>query len=654
MGIAATMLLLGAAHSGLTSASSIPLNEHATHDIRALPNSPSGNYAPKVVDCPTTRPTIRGAGSGLSQDERDFLTKRRAATLQPMKDFMKRANIAGFDVESYLNSLASRNQTSGLPNIAIAISGGGYRALMNGAGFVAATDSNTAGSTGPGGIGGLLQSTTYLAGLSGGAWLVGSLYSNNFSSVQDLMGRNDVWQFQDSIFTGPDDKAIAAISTVDYWTDIRDQVKQKADAGYNTSVTDYWGRALSYQLIGAPDGGPAYTWSSIAQDQNLINGNIPMPILVADGRDPGETIIPINATNYELNPWEIGTFDPTVFGFAPTRYVGSNFSAGVVPPNGQCVEGFDQAGFVMGTSSSLFNQFLLANLTARGIPSFISDILKSLLTVVGNDNNDIAQWQPNPFQGFNPATNPIANTNQLSLVDGGEDLQNIPVNPLVQPIRAVDVIYAVDSSADTDNDWPNGTALRASYERSLDVAFANGTLFPDVPDANTFVNLGLNNRPTFFGCDASNFTLRQGQAPPPLIVYVPNAPYTTNSNVQTFDPDYDISQRNAIITNGLNAGSQGNGTLDPEWPACVACAALSRSFARTRTAVPSGCAVCFQRYCWNGTLATAAVSSYSPALKLPGSANTTDTAPESAGVKTGAQGIWVAVMAVVLTALVGM
>lgn len=232
------------------------------------------------------------------------------------------------------------------------------------------------------------------------------------------------------------------------------------------------------------------------------------------------------------------------------------------------------------------------------------------------DNNDIAQWVPNPFLNWNPSTNPDAGSSQLSLVDGGEDLQNLPLNPLLQPVRGVDVIFAVDSSADTTYNWPNGTALRASYERSLNSTISNGTLFPAIPDDRTFINLGLNNNPTFFGCNASNFTLAAGQTVPPLVVYLPNAPYTTDSNVSTFTDSYSLAQRNDIILNGLNAGSQGNATLDSEWPACVACAALSRSLVRTRTAVPATCQSCFTKYCWNGTLDTSDPGAYEPAFKI--------------------------------------
>lgn len=349
LGKAVAFLLIAAAQLDLVSSSSLHGRKRLSPDVRALPNSPSGGYAPKAVACPSARPTVRGAGSGLSQSEQDFLVKRRAATLQPMADFFDRAGIADFDAQSYISN--HQNNVSALPNIAIAISGGGYRALMNGAGFLAAADSRTAGSTGQGGIGGLLQATTYLAGLSGGGWLVGSIYTNNFSSVDQMLDNSAVWQFQNNIFEGPSsDSGVGVLNTAEYWTDVRDQVATKDDAGFETSVTDFWGRALSYQLVNAPDGGPDYTWSSIAQDPNLISGSIPMPILVADGRDPGTRILSLNATNFEIGPWEFGSFDPTVYGFAPTQYVGSNFSAGTIPQDGNCVEGFDNVGYVMGRS----------------------------------------------------------------------------------------------------------------------------------------------------------------------------------------------------------------------------------------------------------------------------------------------------------------
>lgn len=336
-----------------------------------------------------------------------------------------------------------------------------------------------------------------------------------------------------------------------------------------------------------------------------------MPILVADGRNPGEKLILGNATVFEYNPFEFGSFDPTVFGFAPMEYIGSSFKGGKLPEKEKCVRGFDNAGFVMGTSSSLFNQFVL-QLDTIDLPDFIRDLIKKLLDSIGDENNDIAEYKPNPFYEYSKQTSPFADVESLPVVDGGEDGQNIPLHPLIQPERNVDVIFAVDSSADNDNNWPNGTALIATYNRSLNSSgIANKTAFPAVPDSNTFVNLGLNKKPTFFGCDSSNMT-----GPSPLIVYLPNAPYTTYSNVSTFTMDYNTTQRNAIIQNGYDVVTMGNGTEDSNWSTCVGCAMLSRSFERTDTQIPEACKSCFDKYCWDGKLDSKSPETYSPATIL--------------------------------------
>ncbi|KAI8624242.1 lysophospholipase catalytic domain-containing protein [Xylariaceae sp. FL1651] len=580
---------------------------------RAAPNSPSGDYAPATVDCPSQKPTIRGAGT-LSSSETDWLKKRRANTIDPMMQFFKLANIPNFDAVNYVQS--NSQNFSVVPNVGIAVSGGGYRALMNGAGFIAAADGRTPGSTDAGGIGNLLQASTYLAGLSGGGWLVGSIFANNFSTITQLRDGSPgsaVWQFSNSIFEGPKQAGLSILNIAEYWTDIASQVGDKNDAGYGISITDYWGRALSYQLINTTDGGPSYTFSSIANADNFVAADTPMPILVADERLPNTVIISLNSTVYEFNPWEVGSFDPTVFGFAPTEYVGSNFSNGAVPDNGHCVRGFDQYGYIMGTSSSLFNQFLLQNISSSSVPSVVTDAITSVLRGLGENEDDIAEWRPNPFYHYNPDTNGNANTELLTLVDGGSDLQNIPLHPLIQPSRAIDVIFAVDSSADTTYNFPNGTALRASYDRSKG-AIGNGTKFPAVPDAETFINLKLNQKPTFFGCNTSEFTSgddTNGHIPP-LIVYMPLAPYTAYSNASTFDPSYSDEERNAFIQNGFNVATMGNGTVDSQWPACAACAVLSRSLERTGTPIPDTCRSCFDRYCWNGTTDSTPVGSYEP------------------------------------------
>lgn len=367
---------------------------------------------------------------------------------------------------------------------------------------------------------------------------------------------------------------------------------------------------LSYQLIHASEGGINYTWSSIADTENFKRAEMPLPILIADGRNPGEYVVGGNATVYEFNPWEFGSFDPTIFGFAPLEYLGSKYEKGVVPPNAKCVRGYDSAGFVMGTSSSLFNQFLL-RINSTDLGDTTKEIISSFLEGLDDEKFDIANYT-NPFYRA-PSETLLTKSPYLAIVDGGEDSQNIPLHPMIQPERKVDVIFAIDSSADTNN-WPDGSSLIATYERSLEGKINNGTGFTPIPDRNTFVNLGLNNKPTFFGCKTSNLTGTQSNSP--MIVYIPNSPYVTHSNLSTFTMSYNDTLRDSVILNGYNVATMGNGTRDSEWSTCVGCAMLTRSLERTNTTIPAACTQCLERYCWNGTTDNHAPASYDPELVL--------------------------------------
>ncbi|CAM1502706.1 Fc.00g074820.m01.CDS01 [Cosmosporella sp. VM-42] len=570
---------------------------------RGTPEAPNG-YVPTEGNCPSTRPTIRN-GTSLSQMEKDWLPKRRNETIAPIRDLLSRIAIPGFDSEAYLKDVET--DATALPNIGLAVSGGGYRAMLNGAGALAAWDIRSDGSDKAGNLGGLLQSATYLTGLSGGGWLVGSLLMNNFTSVQESVNFPGVWQLQHSIFEGPEQ-----YSLLGYYDDIFDAISDKKDAGYERSLTDYWGRMLSYQLINATDGGPAYTWSSLADDPDFSEGKAPLPILIADGRAPGETLVALNSTVFEFSPWELGSFDPVLRGFVPLKYVGSEFQNGTLPKGKSCVRGFDNAGFVMGTSSSLFNQIVLylndpnSNYVPDDVPQFAIDALSSILQSIGDSDDDIADWTPNPFRGWRPEENLSADSERLTLVDGGEDLQNVPYYPHLRNERKVDVVFSIDSSADTKSNWPDGASAIATYERSLE-SISEGSSFPVVPGKNTFRNLGFNTKPTFFGCNATNTS-----EPSPLIVYIPNYPYIYASNISTFQMTINETELSAIIENGYAVATQLNATRDQDWPYCMGCAMLSRSFDRTNTTVPDKCQECFQNYCWNGTLDESTPGEYWP------------------------------------------
>lgn len=120
---------------------------------------------------------------------------------------------------------------------------------------------------------------------------------------------------------------------------------------------------------------------------------MPLPILVADERQEDQSVLfSTNTTNYEFTPWELGSFDSV--GFVPLKYVGSDFEAGEVPSGGKCVTGFDELSFVFGTSSSLFNQFLLQINTTDMVPALLKDAVTSILVGMDENGVDVADWSP--------------------------------------------------------------------------------------------------------------------------------------------------------------------------------------------------------------------------------------------------------------------
>lgn len=560
--------------------------------------SPSGGYAPAKIDCPSDS-FVRTANN-ISTHEAEWVEERNKITDENLKNFLKEANMKDFDVESFLS-----NTTDGRSiTIGIAFSGGGYRAMLCGAGQIAALDNRTENAASRG-LGGLLQSATYLTGLSGGNWLVGSLVMNNWTSVQSILNDNNIWNLEHSIVNYGGWNPVKAYN---YYSDLWKDVSAKEDAGFEISLTDTWGRALSHQFF--PElinYGNSLLWSQIRDLDEFTSHDMPFPIVVANGRTPNTFIISGNSTVFEFNAYEMGSWDPSLYSFTDIKYLGTKVKDGK-PVNDTCIGGFDNAGFVMGTSSSLFNQFVL-QINTTSLSSALKSIISDLLDSVSHDEDDIALYKPNPFKDTGEASiQSIVNNDTLYLVDGGEDLQNVPLYPLIQPERNLDVIFAYDNSADTNQSWPNGASLVATFERQS-LSQGNGTIFPYVPDINSFRNLNLTARPTFFGCDAKNLTslLPEGADEDavyksPLIVYTANRPFTYYSNTSTFKLSYEDQEKRGMIKNGFEVASRLNGSLDSDWKACVGCAIIRREQERQGIEQSDQCKSCFEQYCWNGQI----------------------------------------------------
>jgi lysophospholipase len=234
----------------------------------------------------------------------------------------------------------------------------------------------------------------------------------------------------------------------------------------------------------------------------------------------------------------------------------------------------------------------------------------------------------------------------VSLVDGGEDGQSIPLVPLLQPSRQLDFILAIDSGTDTPKGWPAGYSLFATFVRYGNRTIQGAVPMPYIPFSLTFVNEGLNTRPTFFGCnsttDVANATNFDTKAP--IIAYVPNYPWTYLSNYSTGSTQLYNNQSQPTIDNGFQsatmAGITSGSSID--WPLCLACASLQRSFERSNTPVPAKCQECMSQYCWSGTSNDTVPSvDYSPTIGTPewvkdGAAQTMTTASGAASLSISA------------------
>lgn len=150
--------------------------------------SPLGSYAPSYVKCP--KGNLVRVAEGLSEEETKYMEQRRKNEINTaLVGFFERVKVPGFDYQTFFDS-HNENRTIG---VGMAVSGGGFRSMLIGAGGLSALDIRTPGSDQPGHLGGLLQGMSYLSGLSGGAWLIGSVYMSNMPTISDIVSQRSHW-----------------------------------------------------------------------------------------------------------------------------------------------------------------------------------------------------------------------------------------------------------------------------------------------------------------------------------------------------------------------------------------------------------------------------------------------------------------------------
>ena len=244
--------------------------------ILALGQSGAQANTPTLGKCPSDFTLVRQAGTASNQSiqtlnplESSYVQARRSDVLPTAWKayYHNVANIEGVGIQlpKYVSDIMMGN-ASATPNLGIATSGGGYRAAIPGAGIMNALDGRNSESVGAG-TGGLLQTATYLTGLSGGSWLVTSITQSNFPTIPELIfgsGSSSGYAGWLPTFgiTAPTNDTT---QDEQYIADLLAEVKPKHDLGFPITTTDIWSRALARHFVNG-------TTSSNILDNTTLHG----------------------------------------------------------------------------------------------------------------------------------------------------------------------------------------------------------------------------------------------------------------------------------------------------------------------------------------------------------------------------------------------
>ncbi|KAL4725738.1 Lysophospholipase 1 [Fusarium chlamydosporum] len=496
-------------------------------------------YAPRRATCPSTS-LIREA-SGISVAESDFITRRHRKASAALEIWLRSVD-KGFASATTEWSSHNHGQRFKAPIIALTSSGGGYRAMLSGAGVVKAFDGREKVKTG---VSGLYQALTYEAGLSGGSWLLSSLAGNDYPTISSL--QEGLWEealqnslLVTSILVSPTEKPT--------YDTVEANVMSKRAAGFEPTIIDPWGRLLAYGLLYGKDGGVHDTMSNIARTSNFKHFTAPYPIITALGVDTGSCIPERNATQYEFHPYEFGSWDAGVAAFAVSKYLGTSFSNG--HPTKGCIINYDQLSYVLGTSSNVFAAACEPIIANNSGEATLVQNFAALVSQPGPGKSEVSVREtfglfPNPFHGRRDSPD-VSALPTLELVDGGVGIgyQGNPIWPFLH--RAdVDVIIVNENSADTKGNYPNGTQILNTYKAAM---AAGLTRMPAIPPVETFVAKRLNQKPTFFGCHKADTA---------TIIFIPNFNYTYESGQPTSKIQYYRNETAGMIGNGVEVGNYG-------------------------------------------------------------------------------------------------
>ena len=337
-------------------------------------------------------------GNGLCDQEKTYLNKRVSRIARSLMQFTGKP--LGLKI----------------PTIALVCSGGGYRAMLYTSGALKGIAELE-----------LLDALSYVVGLSGSTWAIGTWISSGKS----------IHEFHDWILSniGFDMKGFDQ----DDFTLIGETLLTKYCAGQPLGFVDIYGACVANDLFDIFTDAKAQARLSDQADR-IADGSLPLPIYTAISGQEGDS----QQLWYEFSPHEVGacwmgTYVPT-WAFGRKFKNGSSVTYAPEQPFGTLLGTF---GLAVGiTVKRMFQEAGIADHMKLGV---LKKLVARIIDSYGDERPISAEYL-NFSYGIKNI--PFNNLLQLHLVDAGIDC-NLPYPPMSgqRSARKADIIIFIDASA---------------------------------------------------------------------------------------------------------------------------------------------------------------------------------------------------------------
>lgn len=413
------------------------------------------------VDVVSEKPVVVRQGAQLSPLEAKALSRRLPRVKKHIENLLKKKL-------SYNN----------VPNIALLMSGGGYRAMIASLGFLRGIKSID-----------VLNAACYAATLSGSSWMYAGWLRHKISleCYTEMLKR----KVSKNLFLTPID-----------FSEVGEILMRKIYNRKKITLVDLWGILIGNMLFSeiSPAGKNVFL-SDLAP--LVKKGKYPLPILTSIS--PYRDVY----TWFEHTPWEVGSAD---YGyFVPIQAFNSRFYAGIV------INRYHEetCGFHLGICGSAFAAS--AQDLFKIYKNEIADevLLEALKDVINDLNLDDVRFSTAKIHNFMRRLDPqqVPQERMIDLIDAGIDI-GLPFAPIMR--RYVDILIICDASSDA----PYGLALQqvAAYAKKYNVPF------PTIPEGPI---------------DVKSVSVFDDEANPKtsIVVYIPN-----ENNFSLFKFEYSAAE----------------------------------------------------------------------------------------------------------------